>query len=78
MVTKVGLENFKSEVVDSVEPVLLDFYLPTCGPCRIMMPVLERFSEGHKVAKINVDAEPELAQHFEIQSVPTLLLVSKG
>lgn len=63
-------------------PLLLDFYSPTCGPCHVMHPVLERLARRRAgelmVVKINVEAQPELARGFGIQAVPTFVIVHKG
>ena len=73
----VTTENFVSEVVESGIPVLVDFYADWCGPCRMLAPVLEGLAREYagqvKIVKVNVDEEPELASHFRVQSIPTLL-----
>ena len=70
-------ENFETEVVESEVPVLIDLYTPTCGPCRALAPILERLAEEYdgkvKVGKINVQAERELGQAFNVQSVPMIV-----
>lgn len=78
----VTAENFVTEVVDSAVPVLIDFYADWCGPCRMLGPVLERLAGEYggrvKIVKVNVDAEPALASHFRVQSIPMLLAFQDG
>lgn len=74
-------ENFKSEVLDSDKPVLIDFWAGWCGPCRMMAPVIDAVAEelkDVKVGKINIDEESELAAAFKIMSIPTIMLVDRG
>lgn len=74
-------ESFAKEVLESKEPVLLDFWASWCGPCRMLSPVLEEIgaeAAGFKVGKINVDEEPELAEQFSIMSIPTLVVIKDG
>ena len=77
----INKNNFQSEVINSDKPVLLDFWAPWCGPCRMVGPVLEEIAEEHsdlKVGQINVDEEQELAAQFQIMSIPTLMVVKDG
>ena len=65
--------NFKSEVLESDKPVIVDFWATWCGPCRMLGPVVEELAEEHpeiKVCKVNVDDEPDLAQQFGVMSIP--------
>jgi thioredoxin 1 len=74
--------NFDTEVVKSAVPVVADFWAEWCGPCRMIAPVLKDLAKEYKdrikIAKINVDQEPELAMQFNVASIPTLLFFSKG
>lgn len=81
-VLHVTKSNFENEVMQSTLPVLLDFWAPWCGPCRMVSPIIEDLSgdlDGKaKVGKINVDEEPELAQAFGVSSIPTLIVMQDG
>ena len=74
-------ENFHKEVMLSEKPVLVDFWAPWCGPCRMVGPLVDEIAEERddiKVGKINVDEEPELAAQFQIMSIPTLIVFKDG
>ena len=73
--------NFYNEVMNSEKKVLLDFWAPWCGPCRMVVPMVEEIAKERpdiKVGKINVDENPELANRFGIMSIPTLVVMENG
>lgn len=77
----VNKNNFNQEVLNSDKPVLMDFWAPWCGPCRMVVPLVEEIDKERsdiKVVKINVDEEQELAMQFGVMSIPTLVVMKNG
>ena len=77
----INKNNFHEEVVNSDKPVLIDFWAPWCGPCRMVVPIVEEIAAEHpeyKIVKVNVDEEPELASQFGVVSIPTLVVMENG
>ena len=80
-VIHIDRNNFQREVLNSDRPVLLDFWAPWCAPCRMVGPILDEIAEERsdvKVAKINIDEQPELAAEFGVMSIPTLMVMKEG
>ena len=77
----IDLHNFQAEVLNSDKPVLLDFWAPWCGPCRMVVPMVEQIAAERpdiKVGKINIDEEFELARAYGISYIPTLMVLKEG
>lgn len=77
----ISKNNFSEEVIRSDRPVLLDFWAPWCGPCRMVGPILDEIAQERtdiKVGKVNVDEQPELASQFGIMGIPTLVVMKDG
>ncbi len=80
-ILKITKDNFQEAVLNASGPVLLDFWAPWCGPCRMLAPILEELAEDQpdlQIGKINVDEETELAVQFQVMSIPMLVVMKDG
>lgn len=81
-VVTITKDNFQDEVINSEKPVLVDFWASWCGPCRMVSPIVDEIAEEsngkYKVGKINVDEQRELAEQFNVMSIPTLMVFKGG
>jgi thioredoxin 1 len=82
MIVILNKENFKNEVLNSKETVLVDFFAPWCPPCRVLLPILEELAKEYegkiKFTKLNVEDAPEIAEEYQVFSVPTLIIFKEG
>lgn len=78
---KITNENFQKEVLEANVPVLVDFWASWCGPCKMLLPIVEELAgevKDARIGKVNVDEQPELAERFRVMTIPTLILFKNG
>ena len=78
MIKIINSDEFKKEVLESKEPVLVDFYADWCGPCKMLGPIMDEISKEHKVFKVNTDEEQDLAMEYGIMSIPCVIAFKDG
>lgn len=81
MAITITAENFQHEVIEATKPVIVDFWAAWCGPCQMLSPVIDEIAASHPeitVGKVNIDDQPELAQQFSIELIPTLVIFKNG
>ncbi len=81
MALTITKDNFEQEVLKNSKPVLVDFWAPWCGPCRMLGPVIDEIAsenDAFVVGKINIDDEPDLAQKYEVMTIPTVMVFKNG
>lgn len=82
LVSDISMESYEHEITTAAVPVLMDFYAQWCKPCKALMPALEdvarEYGSAARVIKVDIDAQPELANRFGVRSVPTLVLMYEG
>jgi len=80
--TEMTDENFNGIVTEATQPILVDFWAPWCGPCKIVGPIIDELAEEYEgraiIAKVNVDQNPNLSAHFKIKSIPTIMFFYEG
>jgi len=79
---KIKDSNFEALVLNSTRPVLVDFWAPWCGPCRVIGPVIDQLAEEYKgrvtVGKVNIDENPEVTHRWSVRSIPTIMMFANG